>query len=339
MFRATKVAAYLREMERRGFEAKRLLAGAHLDAERVPLSESLISLKQYHAVVANMMQLAGNPGIAFELGKLAAWSDFGIVGYAMIAAPTLRESMRIWLQYSSPLVGTPFKLDAIHDVAGGWEVFVSTPGISGAMQRFAIEENVVQGREFLREITGEEPVIARASFAYPAPPHRALYDAAFGCPLEFDASHTVLVMRRPYLDAPVRRANDELFAICEQRCRQVAASLADAGTLLDSLRQYFSSTPGKLPSLDMASSALGVSVSTLCRQLDTMGQSYQAIKDEFRFRLAREYLLDGGMPPKEVAYRLGFNSPSTFSRAFKSWAGQTIGQFVRTERCTGLPSR
>jgi AraC-like DNA-binding protein len=37
------------------------------------------------------------------------------------------------------------------------------------------------------------------------------------------------------------------------------------------------------------------------------------------------------MTPKQVAYLLGFTSPSNFSRAFKGWSGQTVGHFLDNE--------
>jgi AraC-like DNA-binding protein len=83
--------------------------------------------------------------------------------------------------------------------------------------------------------------------------------------------------------------------------------------------------------LNAAGLALAMSSSTLRRQLESSGQSYQGIKDEFRFDLAGEYLRSGHMAPKQVAYLLGFTSPSAFSRAFKGWSGQTVGQFLSAD--------
>ncbi|HWM68709.1 MAG TPA: helix-turn-helix transcriptional regulator [Steroidobacteraceae bacterium] len=42
---------------------------------------------------------------------------------------------------------------------------------------------------------------------------------------------------------------------------------------------------------------------------------------------ARDYLLQTGLPLKEIAYRLGFHRPSNFSDAFRAATGQTPGRF------------
>ena len=81
----------------------------------------LISLEQYHVVVANMMKITQDPGIAFSLSDLANPNDFGIVGYAMISAATLRESLDISQKYSSSLMGQPLRIDTIRETSPGFE--------------------------------------------------------------------------------------------------------------------------------------------------------------------------------------------------------------------------
>jgi AraC-like DNA-binding protein len=66
------------------------------------------------------------------------------------------------------------------------------------------------------------------------------------------------------------------------------------------------------------------------RLLQADGVSYEDLKAEFRLDLSRQLLLDARMPPKQVAFFLGYTTPSSYSRAFKAWTGQTIQNFLRT---------
>jgi AraC-like DNA-binding protein len=329
MFRATKIDGYLKAMQRQGITAKRLLASTGIAPKLVASPEYLISLEQYHAVVANMMALTKNPGIAFSLGDIANLNEIGIVGYAMISSHSLRQALDIWIQFSNSLIGTPINVESFHDVSPGYELIVSTPSRVGALHRFETEELLVQGMKLVHDLTGIKPVIGRLSFNYPEPPHRKLYEKFCKCTITFDAPQTVFRVLQPELDAPIRTGNEELFRICAQHCRDVMRSLPESGLLRSRLRTLFLASPGNLPDLNAAGQALAMSSSTLRRQLESSGQSYQGIKDEFRFDLAREYLRSGHMAPKQVAYLLGFTSPSAFSRAFKGWSGQTVGQFFR----------
>lgn len=330
MLRTTKIAGYLKVMAERGIAAESLLEDSGIDPSRISSPDYLIGMEQHYAVVDNMMRLTGNEGIAFSLGGLASFFDMGIVGYAMMSAKTLREAQNLWLRYNH-LAGTAISADALHVTQPGYEVFLSSPAIVGRFMRFETEELLVQGLKLIQDLTGIEPVLGGLTFAYPPPPHRALYDRQFKCPLTFNAPRTSIRYLAPDIDTPVRSTNHELYGICDAYCRQVLQSMHHEDPLRDRLRSLFLTSPAKLPSLKQASASLGLSDRTLSRQLEESGSSFQAIKDEFRYDLAREYLRSGYMSAKQVAYLLGFAAPSSFSRAFKLWSGQTVEQFLDSD--------
>lgn len=83
---------------------------------------------------------------------------------------------------------------------------------------------------------------------------------------------------------------------------------------------------GQAPSLGEVASLLGRSSSTLRRQLQQEGTSFQRLKDAWRLQQAKE-LLQSERPLAEIASTLGFESNSVFSRAFKSWTGVAPSMF------------
>lgn len=70
-----------------------------------------------------------------------------------------------------------------------------------------------------------------------------------------------------------------------------------------------------------------LSPSSLRRQLEREGRSYQQIKDEVRRAMAFELLREGVASIAEVAVRTGFQEPSAFHRAFKKWTGHSPGSY------------
>lgn len=66
---------------------------------------------------------------------------------------------------------------------------------------------------------------------------------------------------------------------------------------------------------------LGCSRQTLYRRLKSEGITFAELVDGFRRRRALELVADRGLSVKEIAYRLGFSDPASFSRAFKRWTG------------------
>ncbi|MBL6688779.1 MAG: helix-turn-helix transcriptional regulator [Pseudomonadales bacterium] len=70
-----------------------------------------------------------------------------------------------------------------------------------------------------------------------------------------------------------------------------------------------------------------MSARTLQRRLEEQDTSVKDIIDETRHQLALEYLCQDHLSIKEVAFSLGFNDASNFSRAFKRWEGKTPKEF------------
>ncbi|MFN9525642.1 MAG: AraC family transcriptional regulator [Pseudomonadaceae bacterium] len=328
LFRATKLLNYLRFADERGIDPSRLLEGSGIDDARIHSPDCLVSLDQYHQVVARLIELSGSPGIAFEVGRRLRLSDLGIVGYALMSANSLRQALEIWFTYSVSLVGMPVRVDAYRDTSPGYEAFFHSHSPAGDIHRFEIEELLVQGATILAHLTETEPLLGRVSLAYPEPAHSALYGEFFRCPIEFNAPVSSIWILAPDLDTPVRTMNEEKFRLCREQCRHVMSLLPESGLVRSQLRNLFIASPADLPDLEQAAAALLTSSSTLRRRLADCGQSYQAIKDEFRFDLARDYLVTRHLPQKQVAYLLGFKSPSAFSRAFKGWSGQTVGEYL-----------
>ena len=332
MFRVTQVARYVSVLQQQyGIDAAPLLTDTGVTPDLLNNPEALISLDQYAAVVANIHRLTADSAVAFSIAQSTKLSDFGLVGYAMLSARTLRDAIDVWIKYSDTLVGQYIQT-TWSGCDEGHELSLCSRDNTGMLHRFDTEHLIAGGMLVVRDLTGTEPVFASIDFTYPKPPHVALYKKIMKCPLTFDAPRTVVRFIAPAFDTPVKTTNADLFALCAANCQKVMTLLPDASALLYQLRMLFLRNPGQLPDLDEASKNLGMSTSTLLRKLEHSGYSYQAIKDEFRFDLAREYLRSGHLAPKKIAYLLGFSSPSNFRRAFKGWSGMSITDFQRLEQ-------
>jgi AraC-like DNA-binding protein len=62
---------------------------------------------------------------------------------------------------------------------------------------------------------------------------------------------------------------------------------------------------------------------TLSGRLKGSGLGYQAITNEIRFEIARQWLQHTTVPLGEIAAALGYSEASAFTRAFRRWSGQT----------------
>ena len=64
-----------------------------------------------------------------------------------------------------------------------------------------------------------------------------------------------------------------------------------------------------------------VSVKTLQRQLKRFNTDFSTLLKTNKIKHAQTLLREGKLTLTQITYKLGFNSPSNFSRAFKKWTG------------------
>lgn len=78
---------------------------------------------------------------------------------------------------------------------------------------------------------------------------------------------------------------------------------------------------------EVVAEKLNTSVRNLQRRLKEVGTNYQAILDDCREALALKLISDHELALYEVAYKVGFNEPSAFYKAFRRWTGKRPGDY------------
>ena len=69
--------------------------------------------------------------------------------------------------------------------------------------------------------------------------------------------------------------------------------------------------------------ALALSARTLSRRLSEEGTTFAEVVDELRLSLALQYLKEPGFTSAQIAWFLGYESPTSFNHAFRRWTGRT----------------
>lgn len=81
------------------------------------------------------------------------------------------------------------------------------------------------------------------------------------------------------------------------------------------------------PKFDEIAQRLQISPQTLSRRLHDEGTSYQSIKDDIRRETALALLSHSKLSIKEIAFKLGFQESSAFSKTFKNWFGLSASAY------------
>jgi AraC-like DNA-binding protein len=162
---------------------------------------------------------------------------------------------------------------------------------------------------------------ARMAFAYPAPPYREALEQAFHAGISFGAKRHSLRFPAAWLDEPCALYDEAMHRYLLNRCEDELLTTVGGLPAEIAVRQALLARPGELPGLAEIAATQHVSPRTLMRRLKQGNTSYQVILNDVRQTLSRDYLLNSTMSITRISWRLGYQDPSNFSRAFRSWYG------------------
>lgn len=154
----------------------------------------------------------------------------------------------------------------------------------------------------------------------------AVYEAAFGCPVTFGASHDRLELYADTLDMPLPTADPQRLALtCERLDRLMEASARSSDSLEAACRAAIQ-TCIRQQSLSLANVAevMERTERQLRSDLKGVDLTYRKLVDDVRqelFNLRR----GRGETYATIAQALGYNDQAAFNRAYKRWYGKAPG--------------
>jgi AraC-like DNA-binding protein len=315
-------AAYLKLILQRAsaekFPLEPLLSGSTLTLDQLLQSDRPVGFAQTLQVLANAERLLG-AGWHLSLGPLLTIPSHGPLGFAVVTAPDMRSSVDAMLRFIGIRASFLWSAGAVEGdqfVIRFYETVDMHRHRSTLMELAALSAQSLMERPLGREIRG-----ASMSFAYPAPPYRQSLEQAFHAEVSFGAKRHSLRFPAAWLDEPCALYDEAMHRYLLNRCEEELQTAAGSLPAEIAVRQALLAQPGVLPGLADIAASQHVSPRTLIRRLKKGNTSYQAILDDVRKTLARDYLLNSAMSVTRISWRLGYQDPSNFSRAFRKWYG------------------
>lgn len=185
----------------------------------------------------------------------------------------------------------------------------------------------------LREIAGRKIRPTHLSFLHARNSNLREFEDFFGCPVEFGASGDQVAFSNEMLALPLVTEDRYLLETLRPLCDEAAK---ERGTASGSLRAAVENEAQKLlphgkAKKHFVAKSLGHSERTLARRLVDEGTTYEEVLDQLRESLALQYIKEGGVSLKQIAWLLGYEGPTSFNQAFKRWTGRAPS-VARSER-------
>ena len=306
-----------------------LLEGTGLRQEELLASDQAVSFGDMRRVLSNVAQALG-PAWHLSLASRLTIPSHGPLGFAAVTAPDLRSSVDVLLRFigtRGPYLRLAGSLEETEFVIRLYETTEM-----GYERNALVELALLAIQALLERPLGRELLGARIALAYPAPGYREQLESVFHPRLEFESNRHALRFPAAWLDEPCALYDEAMHRYLVTRCEEELRLASGQLPAEIAVRQALLSQPDKLPGLAEIAASQHISSRTLIRRLKKGNTSYQAILEDVRKTMALDYLMNSGMNVASIAYRLGYQDPSNFGRAFRSWFGVSPGSYRRRSR-------
>ena len=314
------VQAIVQAFAQRGLDAAPLLAEAQIAPNLLLQPDARITALQMEWLSAAAMKTLDDEALGWFSRRLP-WGSYGMLVRASLTAPTLRVALQRWCRHHGLLTDDiHLQLTASDGVA---HLELQERRGLGALQEFCVVSMLRNALGVACWLTDSRIPLLQTTLRFAPPPHAASYRVLFDGPSQFDAPMHSLQFDAGYLSLPVRRDEAALQRMLQRALLLTVKPYRRDRLLVEKVRQTLAEHPGLGRNADDLAQFLNLSVRTLHRQLKDEGASLQQLKDSVRQTQAQELLLRSKRPIKQIAAQVGFQSEKSFSRAFKTWTGQT----------------
>lgn len=299
-----------------------------------PASESTAAAELQ--VIRNLAAAAGSGATwGLDAGRRYHLTTFGIWGFALISASTVREAVDVGLRFidlTSALTAPYADLDD----DGRLRMVFHEPEQPADVARFIVQRDVAVVQVVLEEALGPGSRFQHVSFRHAAAPGTVeRYVEVFGLTPEFGARENAVVFDPTLLARRLPQADEHTTALAQTQCGELLDRRRQRSGLSGQVRELIVASLRRPPSAAEVAAALNLSERTLRRRLADEDTSLRLLVDEVRAALAAEFLVSQSLTVAEIADRLGYVEVSSFSQAFRRWHGVSARSFVALRDGTG----
>lgn len=264
------------------------------------------------------IERTGDEALGLHAAACIESNDFGMMGLAARNSPSLRHALECTARFI-PLLDDDLEASLFEDHNRFvWQLRNLAPRPLSAVNDFQVASALMGIRRF----AGASVTPLEVHVRHAAPTSVDAYKRMFDAPIRYNSRENALVFDRALLDRPVALANVALFPLFEEQASEELRHLPAFDATRDRLRLHLLRRLGD-SDVDIVTIAkeLNTSASTLRRRLAEQGTTFRDVLDEVRRDAALTRITDRRVDVGELAFSVGFSSPSAFARAFRRWTG------------------
>lgn len=311
-----------------GIDPLPVFCDAGIDPKSINEPLSRIQQTCAYQLWAGLLKTTQDPAIALKVAKRITPATFYAVGISAMASRNVHDLLQRIMKYSDFLAqGVTFECCRVDDNLYRLKLIHENKNFHPVSDETLFAAFFYVAKQYLHwQLPG-----VKVCFAHEDRGVLNEFEGYFDCAVAFGERENAIYFNRaeikrfPMTNPALASAND---LIVEQQISRFESE--QKHTVSTRIRAYIDKHFG----LDGVSSKkaadfLHMSERNMQNQLQQQGTSYQKILDQWRTQKAKEWLLDK-KSVSEIAWELGFNEVSSFSRAFKRWTGYSPSTFLQS---------
>lgn len=282
--------------------------------------DSFIRYAAYLAILDNAARITGREDFGLLLGRRQTLAALGPLGLVMQCAASLGEALNefVAFQIGNSTGSTVYLMRADRDIILGYGVYDPAIHVSPQIHDMVVATGCALISELTHGVVKPEEILSSRDTPRDLTPYRTLAR----CPVRFGQGQTGLVLATATMELPLPEAERiSIHPALAEMAPAMAAARQDTKGLVRHVLRYL--LLSGVSGMDEVAARLGIHPRSLRRRLRSQGTTFEAIRDELRFAVARELLELGALNVTDIAMTLDFASLSSFVHAFHRWSGMS----------------
>lgn len=311
-----------------GIPAEKVLEGTGLSPAQLGDPDLMVPFADVVTLFNNGYRLCGSSDIGLRYAAQLRPSSHGLLSAALLTSNDLQSVIDLFYDYLGLIA--PFLL--LHQEERGnnrllvLEVISDLPDLDPVV---TYDIAMLSTYNVAKLILGDRTRELVFHFAHAAPRHAEAYSKFFDCHTQFSASCYAVSVPKSLLGSRVATSDADTHRLLVDQIGERMNQVHSQSSFVDSVRTHLKRNEAPLPRMNDVASAFNMSARTFRNRLRRHNTSFQELLDRERHEQALHYLRSTSKPVKEIAYMLGFQESSNFSRVFKKWTGVTPLDFRR----------
>jgi AraC-like DNA-binding protein len=309
-----------------GVSYREVLARAGLPDRHLDMPGDRVTMAEYFALWAAVSEASSDPGVGIKLAQAVKPDLMEPLFLAMLSSRTVKDAISVLVSYKRMLSAERIE-HAIDEHDGASVLTYRWPPSERECPQVLVDAELAFIVEGFRRAT-RTPELAPLEVRMRAKtlPRAAGHASFFRCPVRLGQADNGLTIAAEDAARPFVTHNPRMLAALVPYLKENLPEEDD--TFLARIRTLLAARiRGRKVTVQAVGKELGMSDRALQRALQQSGTSFRELLDVVRNEQAQRYLARASFSDGEVAFLLGFEDPSSFSRAFRAWNGVSPTEF------------